>query len=133
MPYALGRGACRVAFLAAAMLLAFAGPNAAQVVDQLTVVGRPGKLPATLSYSVGYADLDLRTKAGRVVLAKRIDVAATYVCRTLASGDASASLAACYAKAMSDAMAKAHAAQTRAMTQRANWRPGPAWTPPPIC
>src|SRR5262245_11574827 len=73
MPYALGRGAFRVTFLAAAMVSAFAVPDAARAVDELTVVGKPRTLPTTLSYSVSYADLDLRKREGQIILAKRID------------------------------------------------------------
>jgi UrcA family protein len=49
---------------------------------QLTVVAKPLKThPDTLSYAVGYSDLDLGTEKGRKELADRIQIAAAYVCK----------------------------------------------------
>jgi UrcA family protein len=128
MPYSsrhrAASGFCS-AFTAIALAMSGA-PAGAQTVEEVVVMGKPDKLPETMSYRVSYRDIDIRTKAGQDELARRVNVTATHICRKLGDGDVSA----CRDKAVSQAMPKVRAAEVRAIAQHANWRPGPKWVAP---
>lgn len=101
---------------------------AATTVSEITVTA---KAPAaeTASYKVSYADLDLREKAGRSELHKRIALTARYLCRKLVESD-KASYNGCRDRAVSDAMPSARAAAKVAKANTGPFTPGAAWTAP---
>ena len=102
---------------------------AEQTVSEITVLGK-AKAPAaeTLSYKVGYADLDLRYKAGRDKLNKRIMLTARYLCRKLGETD-KASYNECRDRTVKDAMPAARAAAQAAIASN-TFKRGPTWTAP---
>lgn len=116
--------------LAGLFAVAFAGFAAAQAVDEVTVIGHHAQkgLNDTVSYKVGYADLDLRTKEGQDALADRIKVTAAYVCEKL--GEAKQGNSICVDSAVKDASTAARRAVKAAQESHVAWKAGAAWTPP---
>jgi UrcA family protein len=127
IPLALG-------LLAAAPLSTIATPARAQTqVSEVVVTGEAPfrRMHETLSYGVGYADLDLRTEAGRKELDRRIVHTATYLCKTLGeqthrSGVASS----CREDATARGRRGARDAFQRVRSSVAPFQPGPTWVPP---
>jgi UrcA family protein len=118
--------------IAAAVALS-AAPSFAQptTVGEVQVYGHiPKHDQETMSYRVGYADLDLRTEAGRKELDRRIKVAATHVCKSLGQHEHVTSASPCIDQAVTEARAKAADAKTQAFRSTTQWHAGPTWVPP---
>ena len=115
--------------LAAALCVALAAgaaPALAQpITDELTITAHPG--PDTMSYHVGYRDIDLRTKDGRDELGRRVNVTAEYLCKKLSPNN---DVVACAQQAVTEAAPQIRAAEDHAIAA-VKWTRGPAWTPPP--
>jgi UrcA family protein len=116
--------------LAGIFAAAFASFAGAQPVDEVTVVGHHADkgLRDTVSYRVGYADLNLQTKEGQDALAERIKTTAAYVCEKL--GEAKQGHSVCIDSAIKDAQPAARKATKAALESHVAWKPGPAWSPP---
>ena len=82
--------------------------------------------PDTVSYTVGYSDLNLRTEKGRKELADRIQIAAAYVCKKRDEPNSE-----CRSFATSDARVAARAATHQMRAHGAHPAPGSPWVPPP--
>jgi UrcA family protein len=121
--------------LLAAAPLSFATPARAQSeVSEVVVTGQATvrrRLHEQLSYGVGYADLDLRTEAGRQELDRRIVHTANYLCRTLGEQNHRSGVApSCHDDAIARARRDARNAFQRVRSSVAPFKPGPAWVPP---
>jgi UrcA family protein len=124
-----------LALVAGAGLASLAPPAAAQsTVEELTVTGRYGRAPdsvRSLSQTVGYADLDLSTEAGKREFRHRLQLTARYLCEKLGetgSGDAVAP--SCRDAAVKDAMQRAGTLESGFAPRGTTWVAGPAWTAP---
>jgi UrcA family protein len=108
-----------------------ASPSAAQnTVDAIVVTGHEGgKKPRDESYSVSYADLDLRTGNGRQELNRRIKSTAGSLCHEVLDPGHSGHFVACRDQAVKDAQPKVQAAIEQAKARHGAWHAGPAWTP----
>jgi UrcA family protein len=100
-------------------------PALAQPIEEMTVTAHPHDKPDKMSFRVGYADIDLRTKAGRDELERRVDVTAEYLCKRLGEND----IHTCKDEARSDVAKQVADAEDQAIGMK-SWKPGPAWTPP---
>jgi UrcA family protein len=111
-----------------------ATPARAQTeVGEVVVTGKASvkRMQETLSYGVGYADLDLRTEAGRKEFDSRIVRTATYVCKTLGEQAHATGVApSCRDAAISQGRREARKAFQRVRSSVAPFKPGPAWVPP---
>jgi UrcA family protein len=117
--------------LAAAAALTAAPSFAQPTVGEVTVLGHiPKHDQETMSYRVGYADLDLRTEAGRKELDRRIKIAAKHVCESLGQHEHVTSASPCIDQAVTEARARAADAKTQAFRSTTQWHPGPTWVPP---
>lgn len=109
-------------------------PASAQgsTVEEVTVVGKesPKGKPETMTYRVGFSDLDLKTKQGRDELNRRVLVSATYVCDRLAVDDPTLSKIDCKAQAVTDATPQVNKAIHLQRAHGVKLSPGPAWIPP---
>lgn len=117
------------ALLAAGGLAAAATPAAAQVVEEITVMGRmgPDGRPTSLSRTVSYRDLDLTTPYGEEELRRRIRDTARDLCSELGEPSRATTgglLPSCRAEAERDAFASMQVAVAAAVPR------GPAWAPP---
>jgi UrcA family protein len=119
--------------LLAAAPLSIATPAKAQTeAGEVVVTGRApvGRMQESLSYGVGYADLDLRTEAGRKELDSRIVHTATYLCKTLGEQNHRSGVA---PTCRQDAINRGRRGASDAFRRVSNtgpFKPGPAWVPP---
>lgn len=116
-----------------AALIAFGGlaaaPAAAQVVEEITVMGRlgPDGRPTTLSRAVSYRDLDITTPWGQDELRRRIRDTARELCAELGEPSRTVTggiVPSCRAEAERDAFASMQVAVAGAVPR------GPDWAPP---
>lgn len=113
-----------------AAALALAGSAMAQItVEELTVIGKAPATQQTVSYVVGFGDLNLRTEEGRKELRKRINLTATYVCHKLGE-DQSNAFAECRSKAIEDAMVKVRQFEHDSRAHGVRLEAGHPWVPP---
>jgi UrcA family protein len=115
--------------------IAWAGAKAAEPaateVSPLEVIGHKGAPTGpSVSYPVGYRDLDLRTPAGQEELRRRVAVSAKYVCNQLGSMDRQ-TLKECVENARKDGMIGARKLIDDAAMSKASFHRGPTWKPPP--
>jgi UrcA family protein len=120
--------------LLASAPLSIATPARAQPeVSEVVVTGEVTvrRLHERLSYGVGYADLDLRTAAGREELDRRIVHTANYLCRTLGEQNHRSGIApSCHDDAIAQGRRGARNAFQRVRSSVAPFKPGPTWIPP---
>jgi UrcA family protein len=118
---------------AAAMIAALgSAPARAQTeVETLEVIGHaPAPSGPSVSYPVGYRDLDLRAPKGQEELRRRVAVTANYVCNKLGGMDRQ-TLKTCRDNARKDGMIAARKLFEQAAMSQASFHPGPTWKPPP--
>jgi UrcA family protein len=116
------------AILGAALL--FAAPAVAQTtVEELTVTGHGRIEHDTMSYVVGFADLNLKEESGRKELDHRVRVAASYVCRKL-NGREVNSNPGCEAQTVKEAMASVRRKEREVQKPGAKLEPGRPWVEP---
>jgi UrcA family protein len=106
--------------------LAVAAPAAAQVVEEITVMGRlgPDGRPATLSRIVSYRDLDITTPYGQDELRRRIRDTARDLCSELGEPSRATTgglLPSCRSEAERDAFASMEVAVANAVPRGAGW------------
>lgn len=120
--------------IAGAVFLGTSVPALAQDGEELVVTGRYGKLPdsvQSVSQGVGYADLDLSTKAGQSEFRHRIKLTARYLCEKLGESDTSSAVApSCQDAAVKDAMARAGTLEEGFAPRGTAWVAPPAWQAP---
>src|SRR5690606_31496446 len=105
-----------------------AAPAAAQVVEEITVMGRlgPDGRPTTLSRAVSYRDLDITTPWGRDELRRRIRDTARELCAELGEPSRTVTggiVPACRARAERDSLASMPATVADAVPRGPNWSP----------
>jgi UrcA family protein len=108
--------------------------RAQTTVDEVMVTGhmKDRNFEDALGYHVSYADLDLRTEAGRKELDQRIVKTADVLCAKLGERDhvRGAAALSCKDSAIKEGRAKARTVKERAMKSSTPFTPGPAWQPP---
>lgn len=120
-------GASALALVVATTPPAFAQRAGDKMVDEVTVEGRiPRHVAPPVTYSVGYADLDLSDRVARDELNRRVRVAGNYVCE---AANAGLDVHLCQTRAIMEVQHGALPAAIR--DQPRPFAPGPSWTPPP--
>lgn len=120
--------------IAAAAALATAAPGFAQAgSEEIIVTGRYGRVPdsvQSLSQTVGYADLDLSTKAGRDILRHRLRLTARFLCDKLGESDSPGIVPSCREAAVKDALNRVGTIEANVAPRGTTWVAPPAWQPP---
>ena len=117
------------------LAMSAAVPASAQPADEdIIVTSRYGAVPdhvQTVSQSVGYADLDLSTDAGRDILKHRLRLTARFLCDKLGESDTTSGVTpSCRDAAYKDALQRAGTVWEHFAPRGTAWVAPPAWHAP---